>query len=423
MQLPSLQRREIIENLLDLEIFSSMNTILKEKMSSNKETLIEVETQKRLVEQNINASKDFIKNVKNKLENDETKYKNILKDLDEHVESLKQKLQNTTAQIQIMSESVTNENVVYDKKSELQKLRNKIKSNIEVIEEEIEFFQKNDNCPTCKQKIDDMFKSSSVDEKTNKLSELKDGLSKLDVSYDKVNKKLETIKNIKNDLNYNRIEEGKLTTEIKSLIDKKESMLRDIQNKDDSLITKELEKINQYQEALDKIEIEYKNYLKQKELLNITSVLLKDSGIKSKIIKKYIPIINNTINKFLTDLNFFVMFQLDEEFNEKIKSRYRDEFSYTSFSEGERMKINLAILFTWRTIAKLRNSINTNLLIMDEVFDSSLDSNATEDFLKLLNMFDNKSNVFIISHKTDQLNDKFEKTLKFKKVKNFSRMI
>lgn len=422
MQLSTMQRREIIENLLDLEIFTSMNTLLKEKISTNKELLTTTETQKKLLEQKINSSKEFIDNVKFKLENNEIKYKNIIKDIDEHSENLKLKLEDTKNNIHMLSEKISKEKDYYDKKTQLQTLKNKIQTNIDMIQEQIDFFEKNDNCPTCKQKIEDIFKTTTVKEKYEKLKELKEGFVKLNVSYDKANKKLETIYNIKNELNFYKVEEGKLVTEIKSLVDKKSTMMGSLKENDDSLITKEMEKINDYENQLKTVIVEYNDQLKEKELYNITSLLLKDSGIKSKIIKKYIPIINKTINKFLSDLNFFVVFELDEEFNEKIKSRNRDEFSYSSFSEGEKMKIDLAILFTWRHIAKLRNSIHTNLLIMDEVFDSSLDSDAVDDFMKIISTIDEKSNIFIISHKSDQLTDKFDKVFKFNKVKNFSKV-
>lgn len=422
MQLSTMQRREIIENLLDLEIFTSMNTLLKEKISANKELLTTTETQKKLLEQKINSSKEFIDNVKFKLENNEIKYKNIIKDIDEHSENLKLKLEDTKNNIHMLSEKISKEKDYYDKKTQLQTLKNKIQTNIDMIQEQIDFFEKNDNCPTCKQKIEDIFKTTTVKEKYEKLKELKEGFVKLNVSYDKANKKLETIYNIKNELNFYKVEEGKLVTEIKSLVDKKSTMMGSLKENDDSLITKEMEKINDYENQLKTVIVEYNDQLKEKELYNITSLLLKDSGIKSKIIKKYIPIINKTINKFLSDLNFFVVFELDEEFNEKIKSRNRDEFSYSSFSEGEKMKIDLAILFTWRHIAKLRNSIHTNLLIMDEVFDSSLDSDAVDDFMKIISTIDEKSNIFIISHKSDQLTDKFDKVFKFNKVKNFSKV-
>ena len=198
-----------------------------------------------------------------------------------------------------------------------------------------------------------------------------------------------------------------------------EAEIKSIKKKESTISNEE---IKDSEEELVKINDIYNELVKKKDLYSASSVLLKDNGIKSRIIKKYIPIINKLINKYLSDLNFFVKFELDEEFNEVIKSRHRDEFSYSSFSEGERMKINLSILFTWRMISQLRNSINTNLLIMDEVFDSSLDSEATEDFMKLLNEFGDKTNVFIISHKTEQLNEKFDNIIRFKKQKNFSKI-
>ena len=252
---------------------------------------------------------------------------------------------------------------------------------------------------------------------------MKDGLAKMEESFNEVNKKLKEFSDIKVEYNKSLINIQMLMSEINSLNKNKKLFLNQIEEDNTQEALEESTKIAEYKKQLEEIQKQYYELIEERTILNASSILLKDGGIKTRIIKKYIPIINKNINRYLSALNFFVKFELDEEFNEIIKSRHRDEFSYSSFSEGERMKINLAILFTWRLISKMRNSINTNILIMDEVFDSSLDSNSTEDFMKILNDMNENTNTIVISHKTEQLNDKFDNIIKFKKIKNFSKVV
>ena len=227
---------------------------------------------------------------------------------------------------------------------------------------------------------------------------------------------------IQAEINNQRMEINSVKTKTTSLIEYRDELEKDIGSLKKKEKTEDDSKIGEYEKNLKDIEKQYNDHIEERSILNAAGLLLKDGGIKSKIVKQYIPVINRLINKYLSSMEFMCQFELDENFNETIKSRYRDEFSYASFSEGEKMRINLAILFTWRAVAKLRNSINTNLLIMDEVFDSSLDANGTEEFLKIIKSLTFETNTFIISHKGDQLFDKFEKVLKFEKHKNFSRI-
>ena len=243
------------------------------------------------------------------------------------------------------------------------------------------------------------------------------------MEYEKVNTKLNEIVEIHGKINSKKLEINSLKIKISSLLDYRETLDEEIKNIGKSSPIQDDNKVPEMEKQLKEIETKYQELLEDRNLLQVASALLKDGGIKSKIIKQYIPVINKLINKYLSAMEFMCQFELDEQFNETIKSRYRDVFSYASFSEGEKMRINLAILFTWRAIAKLRNSINTNLLIMDEVFDSSLDANGTEEFLKIINSLTLDTNTFIISHKSDQLYDKFEKVIRFEKNKNFSRIV
>ena len=422
MQLPAAQRREIVETLLDLQIFTTMNSVLKDKVQKNKEDFIRVEEQKRNIEEKIIIIKKYIeKREQESKESVEKKEKEIEK-IDEIIISKKEELKKVEKEYHELSQDVSDDKKITNENTNLLLLREKINSKIDMVSEEIKFLETNDDCPTCKQRIEESFKLESIGDKNDKLKEYKDGLfllkekifnnekemQSLNESKEKLSKVKEQFRDISFDLSSTERMKKSIEAEIKS-IKKKESTISN-------------EEIKDSEEELIKINDVYNELIKNKDLYSASSVLLKDNGIKSRIIKKYIPIINKLINKYLSDLNFFVKFELDEEFNEVIKSRHRDEFSYSSFSEGERMKINLSILFTWRMISQLRNSINTNLLIMDEVFDSSLDSEATEDFMKLLNEFGDKTNVFIISHKTEQLNEKFDNIIRFKKQKNFSKI-
>tara|TARA_E500000318_G_C3554252_1_gene210336 strand:- start:122 stop:1831 length:1710 start_codon:yes stop_codon:yes gene_type:complete len=422
MQLPAAQRREIVETLLDLQIFTTMNSVLKDKVQKNKEDFIRVEEQKRNIEEKIIIIKKYIeKREQESKESVEKKEKEIEK-IDEIIISKKEELKKVEKEYHELSQDVSDDKKITNENTNLLLLREKINSKIDMVSEEITFLETNDDCPTCKQRIEESFKLESIGDKNDKLKEYKDGLfllkekifnnekemQSLNESKEKLSKVKDQFKDISFDLSSTERMKKSIEAEIKS-IKKKESTISN-------------EEIKDSEEELIKINDIYNELIKNKDLYSASSVLLKDNGIKSRIIKKYIPIINKLINKYLSDLNFFVKFELDEEFNEVIKSRHRDEFSYSSFSEGERMKINLSILFTWRMISQLRNSINTNLLIMDEVFDSSLDSEATEDFMKLLNEFGDKTNVFIISHKTEQLNEKFDNIIRFKKQKNFSKI-
>ena len=422
MQLPAAQRREIVETLLDLQIFTTMNSVLKDKVQKNKEDFIRVEEQKRNIEEKIIIIKKYIeKREQESKESVEKKEKEIEK-IDEIIISKKEELKKVEKEYHELSQDVSDDKKITNENTNLLLLREKINSKIDMVSEEIKFLETNDDCPTCKQRIEESFKLESIGDKNDKLKEYKDGLfllkekifnnekemQSLNESKEKLSKVKDQFRDISFDLSSTERMKKSIEAEIKS-IKKKESTISN-------------EEIKDSEEELIKINDVYNELIKNKDLYSASSVLLKDNGIKSRIIKKYIPIINKLINKYLSDLNFFVKFELDEEFNEVIKSRHRDEFSYSSFSEGERMKINLSILFTWRMISQLRNSINTNLLIMDEVFDSSLDSEATEDFMKLLNEFGDKTNVFIISHKTEQLNEKFDNIIRFKKQKNFSKI-
>jgi DNA repair exonuclease SbcCD ATPase subunit len=422
MQLPGGQRREIIEDLLDLQIFTTMNSLLKDKITTNKEELIEISADQKVVSEKIKLIKEHMQEMQNNNDAIIAEKKEVIKETQEQIETLISQQQNIEQEAKDLAEKTANLDSLEKKMSKLQSLKHKIEANLDIVNKEVSFFNNHDNCPTCKQEIDNDFKCEAIDTRNININKIKDGLGKLSEEYDKVDTEIKNILNINLQVRQKMMDShvvgtkiNSLKTYMKQLNEEINSIQKTVEDQDDS-------KLSILEDELIVITEKTHKLNEDKIVFAAASSLLKDGGIKSKIIRQYIPIINKLINKYLSAMDFFVQFELDEEFNETIKSRHRDEFSYASFSEGEKMRINLAILFTWRAVAKLRNSINTNILIMDEVFDSSLDSNGTEEFMKILNTITTDTNTFIISHKTDQISDKFDNVIKFEKHKNFSRI-
>ena len=423
MQLSAYQRREVIEDLLDLQIFTTMNSLLKDKVLINSERIQTFSAEKKLLEEKIALMKEHLTELQNNNEKLIDEKKARIVETNEQIQTLNDEYWVYENKRKGLEESLLDEEAVSKKMNKLSQLKHQIEANLGILNKEVGFFHKYDNCPTCKQQIDEKFKSEAIDTKESEIKKIQDGLEKLGAEYEKVNTRLSELMEIHSDINSSKLEISRVKTKISSMIEYRETLEEEIKNIGKKTAQEEDNKVPELEKNLKDIEKNYYEHLEDRNILSVASNLLKDGGIKAKIIKQYIPVINKLINKYLSSMEFMCQFELDEEFNETIKSRYRDVFSYSSFSEGEKMRINLAILFTWRAIAKLRNSINTNILIMDEVFDSSLDSNGTEEFLKILNNLTSDTNTFIISHKTDQLYDKFSKVIKFEKHKNFSRVV
>ena len=423
MQLPNNHRKEVIEDLLDIGIFSIMSTLLKDKASSNRRLLGEVSASITLLDAQIDMQKEYIEKMVQKKDE-------LIQEKEEAIE----KLTNTNGLLDLnladeeeklfkLRKEVRDEEKIRKKLNQLHNLDEKIGEKVKRLRKEIEFFHSHDDCPTCNQTIDEEFKQHSISSKEDTINECNEGFDKLETeiteTQDSVNHIVEVwkdidkvnqlINNLKSEINANQ-----------SVID---SLQNDINRAGEENIDEERKKITDLNKRKGSEEEEKKTLSDTQEVFNIATTLLKDTGIKSRIIKQYVPVMNKLINKYLAAMDFFVQFELDENFNEVIKSRFRDEFTYASFSEGEKMRIDLSLLFTWRAIAKLKNSASTNLLIMDEVFDSSLDVSGTDEFLKIINDLTLDTNVFIISHKTDQLVDKFNNVIRFEKHQNFSRMV
>jgi DNA repair exonuclease SbcCD ATPase subunit len=422
MQLPSGQRREIIEDLLDLQIFTTMNSLLKDKVLINNEAISQCNYKKKLAEEKIKLIKEHLAELQNNNEQLIEDKKQRIEQTNVQITELNEKYWEVRNKITDLKEQTVDEPAFKKKLDKLSQLRHQIEAKLSLIKKEVNFFNNHENCPTCTQTISSEFREKTIFCKSNEIETINDGLGKLSEQYSALNEKVQAIMLVNNTITENMLESNRLKTKIASLIDYRDELDEEVKNIKKTSKAEDGNQLEVIESEMKDIEQSYRDQLEERNLLAAAGTLLKDGGIKSKIIKQYIPVINKLINKYLSAMDFFVQFELDENFNETIKSRYRDEFSYSSFSEGEKMRINLAILFTWRAVAKLRNSINTNLLIMDEVFDSSLDANGTEEFMKILINLTSETNTVIISHKTDQLYDKFERVIKFEKHKNFSRM-
>jgi DNA repair exonuclease SbcCD ATPase subunit len=424
MQLPAAHRREVIEDLLDIQIFSTMNNILKDKIQTNKGAILDNNNDIKLLEQKIDLTKKHLATLQ---ENNEEliaeKHSKIL----ENIAVINDLVLDSSAvenQIVFAEEKVTDESKVRAKKKKFENVRSELTFKLNQINEHLNFFHNNSNCPTCTQQISDTFVGEFADSKKERIDQLTDGLQQLETEIAKVDERIDEIDELNSNIKKFKSELVTVNMKISMYAKNSEQLYAEkeaLVNKSEKM-SDEATDVNTYIGEL-KVQQEKKETLaNERVLLEAASHLLKDGGIKTKIIKQYVPVINKLINKYLAAMDFFIQFELNDQFEETIKSRFRDEFSYASFSEGEKMRIDLALLFTWRAVAKLRNSASTNLLIMDEVFDSSLDSTGTDEFLKILQGLTSETNVFIISHKGDQLYDKFHSVIKFEKHKNFSRI-
>lgn len=424
MQLPATTRREVIEDLLDLQIFSIMNNLLKERIAENEHELRDCDYNLKLLEEKITLIKQHIEvleaNNKKKIDDNIIKITNNSAE----IKNLQANADNLSLQIKELSKAVAELNKLKTKFEKYKTLSVQINSKLTDYKTEINFFESHNNCPTCKQDINDEFKCTTIASREEKIKEAKDGLEKLIDEKSKIEIKIEEINTAQLEIQKLQSLVSEKQWQINTLnssnqqLSNENKALQEATNKD----TKESQQLETFEKDKETSTLKKINLVNEKNNLGIISFILKDTGIKTRIIRQYIPIMNKLINKYLAAMDFFVQFELDENFNESIKSRFRDEFSYESFSEGEKMRIDLALLFTWRAVAKIRNSASTNLLIMDEVFDSSLDSSGTDEFMKILNDLTSDTNVYIISHKGDQLFDKFNNIIKFEKHKSFSRI-
>jgi len=421
MQLPGGQRREIIEDLLDLQIFTKMNSLLKDKVLLNNDSINSILSEKKLIESKIEMTKEHLKEMQTNNDKLIEEKQELLKDTLDQLNSAKSKHELIEKDIETLQSQIEDNDSISKKINKLSKLRHQIEAKASLLNDDVKFFHDHQNCPTCKQEIEEDFRKTTIANKMIEIKEIESGLELLSKKYENANNRLKEIMKINSDIQSFQMEKIELVTNINSMTRYYNQLQKDIKDINEKHTIEKDVKITDFENNLKEIELKYNELSEDKNVLSIAGSMLKDSGIKAKIIRQYIPVINKLINKYLSSMDFFVSFELNEEFNETIKSRYRDDFTYSSFSEGEKQKIDLALLFTWRSVAKLRNSINTNLLIMDEVFDSSLDQNATDYLMNIIRDISKDSNIIIISHK-EHMNEKFNNVLKFVKNKNFSQL-
>ena len=424
MQLKARYRRQVVEEILDIEIFSKMNLMFREKQKSQDEVIKQADFDYQMLDSKIDTQKKHIEEIsQNNLESIDTKKLDIKKS-ETDIKNYQKDIDDTMIEKAKLQKQILDEAAVNTRYKKLHTMEAKLENTCSKHKKDLKFFETYDDCPTCQQAIDSAFKSQMIDKKKSKVDEIESGMQQLEKEITTTETRLKKINDTmvlirEQELLVNRFQTS--INEIQKYIAKINSEIEELSDEKFSsgVATGEL---SQLQENLTQADLDKKKYKEEKLYIDTARVLMQDTGIKTKIIKQYLPIMNQYINKNLADMDFFVNFTLDEEFNETIKSRHRDVFNYHSFSEGEKLRIDLAILFTWREIAKLKNSTNTNLLILDEIFDSSLDSSGTDEFMRILNSTMEKENVFVISHKGDTLIDKFPRVMKFEKYKNFTRM-
>ncbi len=421
MQLKARQRREVVEDILDIQIFSLMNMILKQKLKTIAEDQREVNYNYELTDEKINLKTKYIEEVK-------TNRESIIEEKNNLLQGNEEEVHRKTANITMLKGSneqllieIEDQNKVDKNSDKLKTIRTTLTEKKNSNNKMLEFFQDNEDCPTCEQPLNNAeemikVKQAEVDKFSNALDELKEALLKTENRQKEISAIVDKIRD-------NEVTIAKENSSKSQLEKFNATLLTEISQLESGDVSKEdLKELDKLKKHLTVLKRQTTKLREDQTYAEASRNMLMDTGIKTKIIKQYLPIMNKLINTYLTSMEFYVNFTLDENFNETIKSRYRDEFTYASFSEGEKMRIDLALLFTWRAVAKMKNSTNTNLLILDEIFDSSLDGAGTDEFLKILNTLDGE-NVFVISHKQDMLVDKFKSTIKFDKIKNFSHVV
>ena len=423
MQLRSKDRREVVEDILDIKIFSLMNFLLKHKVKEVSEELKSIEYEFRLSKEKIDLQNKYIEDIRKNKERIIEEKEHLVFDSERVALSEQEKADKIKLEIKSLEPEVLQKENVKSSIREYHKMEAKLSNRVDENKRQKEFFENNETCPVCTQDIELELKKQKIEEKSKRIQELNSGIDKLKVELDDKEQLLKGIEMLSKQIREKEVEVAKIGTSITHM----ERLIRqtniqiqtmkkgEVSEEDKVKLARLSERCKLQEEQITKLR-------EDKFYVDVARNLLMDTGIKTKIINKYLPIMNKLINGYLTSMDFYVNFTLDNNFNETIKSRHRDEFSYSSFSEGEKMRIDLALLFTWRAVAKMKNSTNTNLLILDEIFDSSLDTTGTDDFLKILNTFADQ-NVFVISHKGDTMFDKFRSVIKFEKQRNFSKLL
>jgi len=424
MQLTSSNRREVIEDLLDIRIFSAMNNILKDNLKEKKSQVKSLDLKKETLKDKMKMQKEFIEELENRGHANINANKEKITSLDKEVGVYMEENDKTNEQVEKLTEQQQGLTDASKKLVKLNNLKGKISQKVSTITKEHKFFNENTVCPTCTQSIEEEFRLNRITDAQNKAKELKEGYEELEntIKFEQERERQFTdlsqeITNLTHGISQNNTRISLNQRQIRDLEHEIQTITENLANRNS-----EHEKLEEFRENLQKTIEDLSDKKQEIVYHDFAYSLLKDDGVKTKIIKKYLPFINQQVNRYLQMMEFYINFQLDEEFNETVKSPIHEDFSYSSFSEGEKMRIDLSLLFTWREVARVKNSANTNLLIMDEVFDSSLDGFGTDEFLKIIRYVIKDANIFVISHKQDML-DKFESVIKFDKVKGFSRRV
>lgn len=423
MELPAGQRREIIEDLLDIQVFSVMNSLLKDRISTNKEQISENNHSIDLLKTKIDAARDHNKEIHRMKQTEVEKLKSKVSEYLGEIEENKAFIEKLEEQIDSLSKTITDKSKNRKTLEKIKDLLYDLQTKQRTLEKDIDFYSNHDNCPTCKQGIEHEFKESTVEEKTAKTKELETGIDQLINKQQKIEDRLDEISDVEDEIQklHNKANEHRLSVKIainhlKQIKVELQAAEKDVEEIDQSKITEYTQELNQFEETQTSL-------YEQRETLGVVGSMLKDGGIKTSIIRTYVPIMNKIINQYLAEFELFVDFNLDENFNETIKSRFRDTFSFASFSEGEKMRISLSIMFAWRALAKLRNSVSTNLLFLDEILDSCSDSAGVESLIDILQKLNSNDNIFVISHRGELFQDKFDRHIQFQKVRNFTQMV
>ena len=423
MKMKPRYRREVVEEILDIRVFGLMDLILRSQQSDLQKKLTEVRHQCELIKTKYETEAKYLTTLETKGSDNLTVQQNKIEENKENRLKYEQKLQSLNEAIAVSQNSLIDQDTTAKKVKDLEKFETKIEQNISTHKKTLDFFKDNDTCPVCTQSIDENFKEEKCNHETSTISKLQSGLKQLVGELNIHEEKMTQFSQMSNKISEMNVEIAKINGSLSALKKHSDQIQLEISTasqKDSDIEKIELE-LEQMKVDLAEADEKLKGVQEEKDYVDVLREILNDKGAKANIIRKYVPIMNQLINKYLQSMDFYISFNLDEEFNETVKSRFRDTFNYNNFSEGEKMRIDLALLFTWRDIARMKNSTNTNLLILDEIFDSSLDGQGTDDFFKIIKGLE-KENIFIISHKGDILFDRFTNIIKFEKHQNFTQL-
>ena len=422
MELPAQQRRDIIEDLLDIQVFSTMGLLAKDRLNENKNAISENAYQVDIIESKVSLTEDSNAKI---LKIRETEVEKIREKMKVHIAGIEERQEHIDSiqeSIEALYLTIADKKEVKTRIDKANSIKRDMETSRKTFERELKFYHDNDNCPTCKQGIDHDFKENIVTEKTTRQKEIDQGLEDISKKIQSCQERLDAIDVVEEEIQMQSFGSSEIKAEIKSFKNALMGFKRELEDAEREVEEVDTSTLREFKDKLEVYRQDRKELLEDQSTLSVVSTILKDGGIKSRIIAQYIPVMNKLINKYLAAFDLFVDFQLDENFNEVIKSRFRDTFSYASFSEGEKLRITLSIMLSWRSVAKLRNSVSTNLLILDETLDGALDGVGIENLIETLHTLNNDDNIFVISHRGDQFAEKFASHVKFKKVKNFSEV-